>query len=435
MFIRLPSATHPSNPNQALERTWINHLYDLGIFVYWNLAKLWALKNSKAQKWVEGRKNWYKTLFTATENWTDSKTIWFQCASLGEFEQARPVIEGIRKQFPESKILLTFYSPSGYEVRKNYAEVDFVCYLPFDFRFDMELFLDLVKPRVVVFTKYDFWLNAFEAIRSKRIPLVCLSVHLNSQKINRWPLRAYYRQIFDCVHVVLAQNQDSAAAVKLIKPSLSTRVTGDTRIDRVLDLASNHATDANLAAWKGSNSLFIIGSAWPEDIAALADWINQANLPQRILIAPHEIKEKAISVLMKPVNKEWQLVSAGQWSSNIQVLDSMGQLANLYGHADFVWVGGAFKQGLHNILEPAVFGVPVFFGPQFQKFQEAVDLESKQLAFSCSTSQEFDLRLVSAFERKNEIRQKLQKYFDSQKGASQKAINLLSDLLNKKHGQ
>ncbi len=432
MFIRLPATGSHEKKIKSRERTWVNHFYDLGIFGYWNLAKLWALKDKKASKWVEGRKNWYEEVISVSDLWEDKQRIWFQCASLGEFEQARPVIEGLKKEKPELIVILTFYSPSGFEVRKNYSHADFVCYLPFDFRFDMELFVELIKPQVAVFTKYDFWLNAFESIRNNNIPLVCLSVHLNATRVLKWPLRTFYRKIFDCVHVLFAQDKETVLAVKALKPSLTALLTGDTRIDRVLTLAQTHAPDPFISSWKGERSLFIIGSAWPEDIAVLATWINQVGQNICLLIAPHEIDKEKIEFLMKPVSEGWNLYSSGDTSSKIIVLDSMGQLANLYGQADFVWIGGAFKQGLHNILEPAVFGVPVFFGPDFSKFQEANNLVELNLAFSCSTVETFQQQLSEVQRRLPEIEIGLQTYFQKQQGASQIAIEKLVEMLNKK---
>jgi 3-deoxy-D-manno-octulosonic-acid transferase len=395
------------------------------------MAKLFALRKEKARKWVEGRSGWYQDILRATENWEDFPRVWFQCASLGEFEQARPVIEGLKRERPNTKILLTFYSPSGYDIRKAYQHADHICYMPFDFRFDMELFVELVKPHVAIFTKYDFWLNAFEALRYHKVPLICLSVHVSNRKMLNWPLRAFYRKIFNCVHTVLAQHESTSLLVKQIRPSISIQVTGDTRVDRVLDLVKQAKPDSFIQAWKGNNTMYILGSVWPEDMDALALFINHLDTESKVLIAPHEIDEASIARLMKPIINPWKLASENKTDSQILLLNAMGKLANLYQYADYVWIGGAFKQGLHNILEPAAFGKPVFFGPEYSKFQEAEDLVRLETAFSCANSSDFKEKLKQASTKREEIKEKLSKYFESQRGASQKAVDLIGHTLDK----
>lgn len=431
MLAKLPSGTERQGAEKATEKNWVNYLYDFGIFTYWNLAKLASLRQEKAKKWVNGRSGWYEDILRATDNWEDFERVWFHCSSLGEFEQARPVIEGLRKKCPNTKILLTFYSPSGYDIRKDYQYADHVCYMPFDFRFDMELFVELVKPHVAIFTKYDFWLNTYEAIKYHKVHLICLSVHVSNNKMLNWPLKAYYQKVFRCVHTVLAQNETTAQVIKQLRPSVSVQVTGDTRVDRVLDLVEQAQPAPFILQWKANYSLYILGSVWPEDIDALEQFINNLPSGSKVLIAPHEIEDSAITRLMKPINKYWSLASEQHVDSPILVLNSMGKLANLYQYADFAWIGGAFKQGLHNILEPAAFGKPVFFGTEYSKFQEAIDLIGLGAAFSCASSTEFEEKLKDANVRREEIAVSLSKYFESQKGASEKAVELIANILNK----
>jgi 3-deoxy-D-manno-octulosonic-acid transferase len=358
-------------------------IYSTLLAIYSFLVLFASLFNKKAKSWIDGRKNIFERLEIAIGN--QRNIVWFHSASLGEFEQGRPVIEDLKLRNPNVKILVTFYSPSGYEIRKNYPLADFIFYLPVDFKRNAERFLDIVKPSAVYFIKYEFWHNYLNSIHSRKIPVYCFSANFRpGQAFFKW-YGAWYKQVLYCFNHIFVQNEQSKALLKTIGLNNVT-VTGDTRFDRVFQIASQTKILPVVDQFKNSKPIIIAGSTWPADEANLIRYINQCEIDCKFIIAPHEIHESEIEQLVAeikhPVLRFSQ--STGQIPSNFKVLviDNIGMLSSIYQYGNCAYIGGGFGKGIHNILEAATFGLPVIFGPKYQKFQEAIDLIHREGAFA-----------------------------------------------------
>lgn len=306
-----------------------------------------------------------------------SPVTWIHCSSLGEFEQGRPIIERLRREFPDHKILLTFFSPSGYEVRKNYPGADYVFYLPFDTPNNARKWVEVTRPSLAIFVKYEFWLNYTEELRKNRIPLISASAIFREDQIFFKTIGGPFRKILRNFNHFFLQNQQSAKLLQSIGISNFT-VAGDTRFDRVYEITSSKEQIQVAQQFKGDDKVMVAGSCWHEDIEVLAPFINET--PIKFIIAPHEITEPFLQEIEKAVvgktvrfskaNDEAELESA-----RVLLIDNVGMLSKLYRYGEFAFVGGAFGKGLHNILEAACYGIPVFFGNRsYQKFNEANEL-------------------------------------------------------------
>ncbi|SHF41623.1 3-deoxy-D-manno-octulosonic-acid transferase [Mariniphaga anaerophila] len=358
-------------------------LYKTGIFFYSVSAKIAALFNTKAKQFVTGRKSWTKNLASKIE--TNARYVWVHCASLGEFEQGRPLIEEIRKQFPEYRILLTFFSPSGYEIRKNYELADIIMYLPVDTRNNARKLIRLVQPEKVFFIKYEYWHFYIDELKKKNIPLYIVSAIFRKDqqffKNSMWG--RWYRQLLKKVEHFFVQNEESKKLLQSIGLNNST-VTGDTRFDRVAAIARGAKEIPIVEKFKGNNLLLIAGSTWKPDEELLAAFINKH--PQlRVVIAPHEVTETNMNRLEQLLKTSHIRLSKAEEKeiNNYQVLiiDSVGLLSSLYRYGNLAYIGGGFGVGIHNILEAATFGLPVMFGPNYKKFKEAVELKERGGAY------------------------------------------------------
>lgn len=398
-------------------------LYNILIRIYGGAIKIAAaFGHEKARKRAFGQKNLFKNLRAAFRNNTKS-VVWFHCASLGEFEQARPVIELVSKYQPELRILLTFFSPSGYEIRKNYEGADDVFYLPLDTRRNARHFLDIVQPQIALFVKYEFWYHFMREAKYREIPVILFSAIFRDDQLFFKPYGRFYRSILKYYSKIFVQNRHSTELLEKFG-ILNIEEAGDTRFDRVIAIAEQRRIMPDINQFKGSFPLMVIGSSWPDDLSVLVPIIE--SFPElKFIIAPHEIKEKDIKLLMRslkrPTIRYSQLKTAKQDHIDILIVDSIGFLSSLYGYADFAYVGGAFGKGLHNILEAAVFGIPVFFGPHYTKFKEATDLIQAGGAFSVQTTEELRNRLRVLFDN-HEARKSCgdinKHYVHSQQGAS-----------------
>lgn len=359
-------------------------IYQTAIAFYGFLIGLAALFNPKARLWVSGRQNWDARL-AAQLSGNTAPVIWLHAASLGEFEQARPVLETLRTQHPDHKLLVTFFSPSGYEVRKNYAGADFMAYLPLDTPANARRFVAVVKPRLALFVKYEFWANYLLELRKQNVPTVLFSaVFRPNQVFFRW-YGGFQRRLLDCFSHILVQDQESVALLQ--SAGYEAVMAGDTRFDRVSDTAAHKQAFPIVQNFCAATPTLVAGSVWPDDMAVLIPFLNSFAAPLQVVIAPHEIDAEQISrwrgQLMKPSVLYSELAGgAADNQSAILFIDNVGMLAWLYQYGQFAFVGGGFKRGgLHNILEPATFGLPVFFGPQIDKFPEAGTLVAKGGAF------------------------------------------------------
>ncbi len=395
-------------------------LYNTGIFTYQALLRLVAPFKPKARMWVEGRHGWANRLTQQLASDTPTRHIaWFHAASLGEFEQGRPVIEAFRTQYPAYKILLTFFSPSGYEVRKNYDGADYVLYLPADTPANARQFMALVKPQIAFFIKYEFWHNYLRELKAANVPIICFSASFRPNQLffksyGVGPAHRFYRNLLHCFDHILVQNQES---VELLQRIGITNVTlaGDTRFDRVAETARDKRPIPIVEAFKEDKPLLVIGSAWPRDMDMLIPFLNRFEQPLKVIIAPHEIDDAQIerwrgqltgeSVRYSSLNDRMiaatdvDLLNSPTTTpiqsfnhSIIQYLfiDNVGLLASLYQYGDFAYIGGAFGEGLHNILEPSTFGMPIFFGPKTDGFPEAAALIQAGGAFSVNSTAEFE---------------------------------------------
>lgn len=359
-------------------------LYTIGIFLYSVLIRISSLFNEKAKQFVVGRKNWNETLQNKIEK--DARYIWFHCASLGEFEQGSPVMEEIKKQFPEFKIVLTFFSPSGYEVRKNYDGVDIVLYLPIDTKANAQSFINVIKPEKVFFIKYEFWFYYISQLKKQNIPLYIFSTKFreNQHFFKNTPWGNWYRKMLFQFEHFFVQNETSAELLKSIGLS-NISVSGDTRFDRVAAIAKAAKEIPIVNKFKGNSQLIIAGSTWKPDEELLVEFINQ-NKDLKFIIAPHEVSDTNINrihqLLTKPAISFRNINESEINQYQVLIIDSIGLLSSLYQYGNLAYIGGGFGVGIHNILEAATFGMPIIFGPNYKKFKEAVDLTSNGGAFA-----------------------------------------------------
>jgi len=359
-------------------------LYTVLIFFISKLFSLAALFNPKAKLFVEGRRGLIKKIQEDFKT-NSQPVIWIHCASLGEFEQGRPLMEIIKREFPSYKIVLTFFSPSGYEVRKNYSHADFVYYLPWDTKGNASAFVAAVRPVLAVFVKYEFWFHYANELQKRSIPTLSIASIFRPQQLFFKSYGGFYRGILKKFSYFFVQNYASADLLKSIGIT-TVAVAGDTRFDRVVEIASK-AEDIPLAeAFKNDEKVFVIGSAWPEDMEVLAPFINEHGQHLKFIIAPHEINEASLIAVEKSLQRKYIRFSKADESTIgeacVLIIDNMGMLSRLYKYGEFAYVGGAFGKGLHNILEAACYGTPIFFGDKnFEKFQEAKDLINRGGAF------------------------------------------------------
>jgi len=376
-------------------------LYSLSIrllrLAYW----LAAWFHPKARLFVNGRTK----LFTRLQSDFITNTyqvVWMHCASLGEFEQGRPVLEAIRKEFPAFKILLTFFSPSGYEVRKNYTGADYIYYLPWDSRTQARRFIELTKPTLAIFVKYEFWHHYTLALKQNAIPIISISsIFRGDQSFFQW-YGGFFRSILKRFDHFFVQNQQSEALLKGIGITQVT-LTGDTRFDRVRAITTQNTSIEVAKNFKGTDRVFVIGSLWQEDLEVLAPFINEHKQSLKFIIAPHEISEHFLMQIEKSIDaKSIRFSQAGDEVSDYTVLiiDNVGMLSKLYRYGEIAYVGGAFGKGLHNILEAACYGMPIFFGNRnYEKFKEATELIMRGGAFAVGNYSELELNYEQMISR------------------------------------
>jgi 3-deoxy-D-manno-octulosonic-acid transferase len=378
-------------------------IYSAGIRIYYLGILMASIFNPKARLWIQGRKNIFRKLSETIKN---ESTIWIHAASLGEFEQGRPVIEEIRKQYDQYKILLTFFSPSGYEIRKNYNGADYICYLPLDTRQNAAQFIRLIRPQMAIFVKYEFWYHYLYQLNNSHIPVYLISGIFRSGHIFfKWYGKWFRKMLMFFTHLFV-QTKES---LKLLQGIGINNVTlaGDTRFDRVLQIAGQAKEIAVAASFKGNHPCVIAGSTWLKDEELLIRYINEHNGQTKFIIAPHEVHEEHIQKILPQLKKSFvcftRIEDADISSKQVLIIDNIGMLSSLYRYGDIAYIGGGFGKGIHNILEAAAFGLPVIFGPNYQKFNEAVELIRKGGALSFTIYQELkaslDKWLNSSFHR------------------------------------
>lgn len=350
-------------------------LYTVSVSVYTAFIKIASLFNLKARQWSQGRKHWHDSLKQAVTK--DYRWVWVHASSLGEFEQGRPVMEAFRQKYPQYKILLTFFSPSGYEIRKNYNGADLVCYLPADTPGNARKFIETVEPAMVFFIKYEFWFNYIQQINKKNIPLYFFSVKFRpGQHFFKW-YGGWFRTMLKKINWIFVQDESSKNLLYHVGIT-NASVSGDTRFDRVLSVSLAKKNLPLITLFAKQSEVMIAGSTWPPDEDMMVDIINQYSGKLKFIIAPHEIHYERIRAFRQKLKvSSLNFSEANEQNiteARVLIIDSIGLLLHIYQYARFAYIGGGFGKNIHNILESATFGVPVIFGPNYHKFQEAIDL-------------------------------------------------------------
>jgi 3-deoxy-D-manno-octulosonic-acid transferase len=376
-------------------------LYKILILIAGFALKIAALFNKKIKLFIDGRKQTFFQLQQAIGE--SDEVIWMHCASLGEFEQGRPIIEKLKLKFPTKKVVLTFFSPSGYEVRKNYEFANVVCYLPIDSAQNAKRFLDIVHPQLAIFVKYEFWPNLLKELKISHIETLLISgIFRENQSFFNW-YGGWMRKSLTAFSHFFVQDENSKQLLHSINFNNVT-VSGDTRFDRVFEITKQNNKLPFIEDFIGNKYTLVAGSTWKEDEMMLVDYINnKASENEKFIIAPHNINPKDILDLKNSISKKVVLFSEkGNINlSNYQVfiIDTVGILTKIYSYANIAYVGGGFtKTGVHNVLEPATFGVPILIGPNYHKFNEAIDLVKNKACFVVANSKELSLHLESFFQ-------------------------------------
>ncbi len=361
----------------------MNFLYNTAISLYSMGARVLSWRNVKARKMIDGQRRTMDYLRNVID--PDATYVWIHASSLGEFEQGRPMIELIKSRLPEKKILLTFFSPSGYEVRKNFSGVDAVCYLPFDKPANVRKFLDLVQPEMAVFIKYEFWGNFLQELSRRNIPTYLISaIFRQSQSFFKW-WGGMFRNLLRCYTHLYVQDEESRQLLAGIGVENVT-IAGDTRFDRVSDIMANNIEIPQAKALTDNDSLTIVaGSSWSPDEDLLLPYFN-THKSVKLIIAPHEVDAERIADIESRLTRKSCCLSVASVEEvsrvDCLIVDCYGKLSSLYRYGDIAYIGGGFGEGIHNINEAAVYNMPVLFGPKYGKFKEAKDLIARGGAFS-----------------------------------------------------
>jgi 3-deoxy-D-manno-octulosonic-acid transferase len=352
------------------------YLYNLIIQFASFLLKITALMNPKIKLFVNGRKNVFKILQEKINS--EDKTIWFHAASLGEYEQGLPVIEEVKKKYPNHKIAITFFSPSGYEVRKDNTIADVTVYLPMDTKKNAKKFLELVHPEMVFFIKYEYWPNYLNELQKHKTTTYLISGIFRKNQVFFKCYGGFYKKALKSFTYFFVQNENSKEL--LLKIGITNvSVSGDTRFDRVATILEKDNSLDFVSEFKNNTPTLVVGSSWPKDEALLIEFINRTTEKVKFIIAPHNIKEEQIQELKNSISKKVILFSELQNEKlsdfDVFIIDTVGILTKIYSYADIAYVGGGFgNPGVHNILEPATFGIPIIIGPNYIHFAEATAL-------------------------------------------------------------
>lgn len=404
--------------------------YNLGIALFDLAVSLAAPFSKRAALLIKGRKTVWDTLGGVS---LEGDVIWVHCASLGEFEQGRPLIEAIRKKNPSYKIVLSFYSPSGYEVRKNYKEADVVCYLPSDTRANAKRFISTVNPRMVFFVKYEYWYNYFRELKEVGTPLYLVSAIFRKDQIFFKWYGGWFRKILNNVKCFYIQDEKSAALLDGIGIKAYI-VAGDTRFDRVAAIAAAANPIPVVENFATGAKVLVAGSTWPADEQIIASYINNSAKDVKLIIAPHMVDESHIQQLERrfalPVCRYTKV--KGEIGADVRVLiiDTIGLLSAIYRYGSVAYLGGGFGKGIHNTLEAATYGMPVIFGPRHLKFKEAIDLKEKGAGFSINDSVEFGNLMERLWDDENKDYLKKSgeaalEYVQSMCGATEEILKLI----------
>ena len=403
-------------------------LYNLLLLFASQIVILLALFSPKIKLFVDGRKIVFETLKSKIS--ASDKTIWFHAASLGEFEQGLPVMEKIKKEFPNHKIVVTFFSPSGYEVRKNNSIADACVYLPLDTRSNAQKFLKLVHPDLVFFIKYEYWPNYLNELNKLNINTYLISgIFRENQAFFKW-YGGFYRNALKTFDYFFVQNENSKKLLQSLGFN-NVKISGDTRFDRVVSILERDNSLDFMDHFKNNTITIVIGSSWPKDESLLVNFINKNNEKVKFIIAPHNIKGNQIQELQNSITKKTVLFSEKENTDlsnyDLLIVDTIGILTKIYSYADIAYVGGGFgNPGVHNILEPATFGIPIVVGPNYNHFAEATALVHQEGCISINTQTELNEtlnNLISNEDIRHEKGHICETFVQINKGATSRILN------------
>ncbi len=406
--------------------------YNLALYLYSYAIRIYALFNDKARKWVAGRKDWQQHIANTLK--TSEKRIWIHCSSLGEFEQAKPLLEALKQQYPAYKTIVTFFSPSGYEACKAKDIVDYIFYLPMDSKRNARQFVELTQPSIVLFVKYEFWYHYLRQLKRCNIPVFLVSgAFRDGQVFFKW-YGGLFRNMLKCFTFFFLQDEISKQLIAIIGFDKNVIVSGDTRFDRVATIARNASAIPAIERFKGDNKILIAGSTWPGDEDVLKECLPLLPANWKLIIAPHEIDEAHIKHIRQLFNNEPVLFSdldaetTGQ-ERQILIINNIGMLSRLFAYGDIAFIGGGFqKGGIHNVLEPAVFGLPVIFGPVYEKFVEAKELATLGYVFPVGNAAECSAileKLITDAPFRNEKSVALKTFMQQHTGATGKIMDCI----------
>lgn len=401
-------------------------LYNLFINAYILGIRIAGLWNKKASEWISGRKELFENLSEKISG--EDKIIWIHCASAGELEQAKPVIESLKKEYPDHKILLSLFSPSGYAVGMKYKHADIVTYLPADTRTNAKRFFHIVQPQLVIFVKYEYWYHHLSIVAFHHVPLLLISAIFRQEQIFFKTYGQFFKQILFLFRKIFVQDQQSLELLNAQQINHGI-VAGDTRFDRVKIISEKFTPLHVIENFINNEETIVAGSTWPDDEKILASFIQFHDV--KLIIAPHEIDEPHIKSIEKifPGSIRFSGIENSNSNSKILIVDNFGMLSKLYNYGIISYIGGGFNaSGIHNTLEAAVYGKPVFFGPNYQKFKEARDLISWGGAFSISTEEEFNLKIDRLLNDRKQLdfaSNASKKYVKENTGATEKIIQFI----------
>ncbi|MFL5728952.1 MAG: 3-deoxy-D-manno-octulosonic acid transferase [Cytophagaceae bacterium] len=409
-------------------------IYKIALRSYQLLIKAAGPFNKKAKLWSEGRKDLIVKLRQSMKD-NRGPVAWFHCASLGEFEQARPVIEKFKIQHSTFKILLTFFSPSGYEIRKNYEKADYIFYLPLDSKRNARRFIEAAKPSIAFFVKYEFWYYYLNELKKNQIPVISFSAIFRKDQLFFRRYGTFYKNILKKFNRIFVQNEESYYLLHAISIKHS-EIAGDTRFDRVKEICDQKKNIPIAAKFKDAKKVLVIGSSWPQDMNLLIPFINSFDKDLKVIVAPHELHERNLADMEGRIERKIIRFSRAEESSvnqyDVLIIDNIGMLSSLYQYGEFAYIGGAFGKGLHNILEAATYGMPVFFGPNYSKFHEAVALVNYGTAFPVNDRKEFTEQFAKFWQDESfrlSVAAKSKNFVEKNTGATEKILSYTKKIL------
>ena len=393
-------------------------IYNTGINVYNIGIKIASLFNNKASLLNQGRKATHK--FCKNYERDSGKLVWVHAASLGEFEQGRPIIEAIKEREPETKILLTFYSPSGYEVSKNYRSADYILYLPSDNPRKAKQFVSKFKPNLAIFVKYEFWYNFLNQLHKNNIPIYLISANFQANQIFFSSWGKLHRKMLHFFDKLFVQNSESVQLLNNIGITNVEKV-GDTRFDRVKQISREAKRLPKIENFLKDSPCVVCGSSWPPDEDILFSYINNSQSKYKWIIAPHEIDEAHIKSIIAKCKRKVTRYSQDNCDGDVLIIDCIGILSSIYRYGNIAYIGGGFGVGIHNTIEAAVYGIPVIFGPNYQRFKEAIELIEIKGGFSINNEKSLHKLLDKFIIDKNYLKtsgSNALNYVNSQLGSS-----------------